>query len=161
MAGFLGNLAIVVATLGIYLGCSFPQGNAELSLQIIAVTTVGISGITAFLRHVIFHKSDAKRLGWETDRPEWMMEVGFANLAFGLVALLAVISHQPAPVLAFSILGYGIYLIQAGILHGYHYVSDSVRRPSRLWRSCLLTLAYALMISFIAIRQLLAMPPTA
>ncbi len=161
MAGFLSNLAIVVATVGIYLASSVPQGNAELALRIIAATTVGFSGITAFLRHVVFHTSDAKRLGWETDRPEWMMEVGFANLAFGLVALLAVASHQSATVLAYTILGYGIYLIQAGILHGYHYVSDSMRQPSRLWRSCLLTLVYALMLTFFATRQLLAMPPAA
>jgi hypothetical protein len=40
---------------------------------------VGTAGILAFLRHLVFHKSDAKRLGWETDRPDWMFEVGFAR----------------------------------------------------------------------------------
>jgi hypothetical protein len=90
---------------------------------------------------MVFHPSDAKRLGWETDRPEWIMEMGFATLAFGLAALLAVASYQSATVLAYSILGYGISLLQAGILHGDHDMSDPMRRPSRLWRCCCSTLA--------------------
>jgi hypothetical protein len=32
------------------------------------VSTVGIVGILAYIRQVIFHKSNAARLGWETDR---------------------------------------------------------------------------------------------
>jgi hypothetical protein len=54
---------------------------------------------------MVFHPSDAKRLGWETDRPEWIMEMGFATLAFGLAALLAVASYQSATVLTCSSLG--------------------------------------------------------
>ncbi|MBK6680706.1 MAG: hypothetical protein IPG53_12075 [Ignavibacteriales bacterium] len=58
-----------------------------MALLIVYRYNRGVVGILAFIRHVVFHKSDALRLGWEADRPDWMFEVGFANLAFGVIEL--------------------------------------------------------------------------
>src|SRR3712207_3871437 len=58
------------------------------ALQVVTPTAVGLVGLLAFVRHFVFHKSDAMRLGWESTRPEFQYEVGFANLAFALVAFL-------------------------------------------------------------------------
>jgi hypothetical protein len=66
-------------------------------LQIVAPTAVGFVGLLAFVRHFIFHKSDAKRLGWESTRPEFQYEVGFANLGFALVAFFSYFGGGGSP----------------------------------------------------------------
>jgi hypothetical protein len=110
----------------------------------------------AFVRHVLFHKSDAARLGWETDRPDWMFEVGFANLAFGFMGFLAVFAKWGTQAQAVVLLGYALYLFQAAMLHGYRYFADAKRSPARLWRSVLATLLYAGLMTFFAVYALLA-----
>lgn len=156
MAKNISLAGIFVGAIGIFFGFYYLfSGNARLALVIVTVSTVGIVGVLAFIRHVIFHKSDAERLGWQTDRPDWMYEVGFANLAFGLAGLLAVILKSDLPAMALILLGYSIYLLQAAILHGYRYFTDEKRSPARLWRSFLATLLFAGMMSFFAIYALL------
>ncbi len=107
-------------------------------------------GVLAFVRHVIFHKSDAERLGWETDRPDWIYEVGFANLAFAVIAILSVFPDTGIVPQALIILGYALYLMQAGILHGYRYFTDEKKSLGRLFRSSIATLLYAIMMLFFA-----------
>ena len=63
--------------------------DAASALAIVTPTAVGLVGLLAFVRHFLFHQSDAKRLGWESNRSEFQYEVGFANLAFALVAFMA------------------------------------------------------------------------
>jgi hypothetical protein len=156
MAQRISITSMVIGTIGIFMGFYFLFSNdPQTALAIMTVSTVGIVGVLAFFRHVIFHKSDAKRLGWETDRPDWMFEVGFANLAFGLIGWLAVILKSGMHTQALILLGYAIYLIQAGILHGYRYFTEEKKNPARLWRSCLTTLLFAGMMTFFAINGLL------
>jgi hypothetical protein len=154
MAAILGYIGMAIGSIGIFLGFYYLQNSPDVSIRIVTITTVGIAGILAFIRHVVFHKSDAKRLGWETDRPDWMFEVGFANLAFGAMGVFSVLSHQSPKTLAIILLGYAIYLVQAAILHGSRYFTDPVRSPARLWRGCISTLLYAAMMSFFASRAL-------
>jgi hypothetical protein len=78
MAALIGYLGMAVGTAGIFFGFFF-WGDTALSTTIVSATTVGAVGILAFVRYLVFHKSDAKRLGWETDRPDWVFEVGFAR----------------------------------------------------------------------------------
>jgi len=68
---------MVIGGVGIFFGFYYLARAPQTSLSIVTATTVGIVGVLAFVRHVVFHKSDAARLGWETDRPDWMFEVGF------------------------------------------------------------------------------------
>ncbi|MEI6727023.1 MAG: DUF6790 family protein [Actinomycetes bacterium] len=157
MARWISLARIVVATIGVFLGFYFVfGGHASTAIAVVAVTTVGLVGVLAFVGHVIFYKADARRLGWETDRPDWMFEVGFANLAFACMALLAVIAGWGVHAQALTVLGFALYLLQAAILHGYRYFTDEERSPARLWRSFLLTLLVAAMMTFLALYALLS-----
>lgn len=89
MSKLIGIFSVVIGSTGIFFGFYFLGTDPELSLKIVALSTVGIVGVLAYIRHFIFHKDDAKRMGWETDRPDWMFKVGFANLAFGVMGILA------------------------------------------------------------------------
>ena len=150
MAKLVTIFSMLPGVIGIYLGFYYLSAAPKTSLAIVTFTTVGITGEIAFVRHVIFHKADAKRLGWETDRPDWMFEVGFANLAFGFMGLLSVFRHWGAEAQSLVLLGYAVYLFQAAVLHGYRYFTDEKKSPARLWRSCLTTLLYAGMMAYFA-----------
>ncbi len=151
MAGWISILSMVTGALGIFFGFYYLGTSPQIALTVVTLTTVGIVGFLAFVRHVIFHRSDAKRLGWETDRPDWMFEVGFANLAFSVMAFIVIVATVGLKAQAIVILGYALYLFQAALLHGYRYFTDSERSPARLWRSFFSTLLYAGMMSFFAI----------
>ncbi len=151
MAGIIGWLSMVISFVGFFMGFYYLSDTPSTSLAIVTITTVGITGVLAFIRHVIFHKEDAKRLGWETERPDWMFEVGFANLAFGVMGILVVALNWDVTAQVVVLIGYAVYLIQAAILHGYRYFTDEKKSPARLWRSFLATLLYAGMMLFFAI----------
>ena len=155
MAGTIGAAGMIVSALGIFFGFFFLSNKPQASLEIVTIATVGIGGILAFIRHIMFHSDDAKRLGWETDRPDWMFEVGFANLAFGGMALISVFESWGVRAQALALLGYALYLFQAAVLHGYRYFTDEIRRPSRLWRSFIATLLCAGCMCFFAVYALL------
>ncbi|MDD2338130.1 MAG: hypothetical protein PHD01_16345 [Geobacteraceae bacterium] len=150
MAQLVTILSMLPGAVGIYLGFYYLSADPKTALAIVTATTVGITGIIAFVRHVVFHKFDARRLGWETDRPDWMFEVGFANLAFGFMGLLPVFLHWGEKAEALVLIGYAVYLFQAALLHGYRYFTDEKKLTARLWRSCLTTLLYAGMMTYFA-----------
>lgn len=151
MAAIIGLVSMIIGSIGIFMGFYYLSDAPEKAYAIVTLCTVGIVGLLAFIRHVIFHKSDAKRLGWETDRPDWMFEVGFANLAFGLMGFATVFYLKLTQVHTVVLFGYAIYLLQAAILHGYRYFTDTKRSPARLWRSCISTLVYAGMLMYFAV----------
>lgn len=153
MAGILSILSIVIVGVGIFLGFS-ALGDGQSALEIVTLTTVGIVGVLSFFRHFAFHRSDARRLGWETDRPDWMFEVGFANLAFGFMGLFSVLADMGTTAQTVVLLGYAIYLFQAAMLHLYRYVTDEKKSQSRLWRSVILTLLYVGMMIFFAVNAI-------
>ena len=151
MAAFLGLAGMLIGTAGIFFGFYYLGTQQELALKIVTLATVGAAGVIAFVRHVIFYKSDMKRLGWETDRPDWMFEVGFANLAFAASGFIAALTPLGKPAMTISLAAYSIYLLQASILHGYRYFTDEKKSPARLWRSCLATLLYSVMLGYFAV----------
>lgn len=151
MAAILGYTGMVIGSFGIFFGFYYLGNEPALSIRIVSVSTVGIVGVLAFVRHFIFHKSDAKRLGWETERPEFGYEVGFANMAFAVIALWSGLQNHSKQTQSVIVIGYAIYLLQAGLLHGYLYLTDGKKSAARLWRSCLATLLFAGMMSFLAI----------
>lgn len=155
MAGIISCVGMMVGSIGVFFGFYYLLSNPGTSLRLVTLATVGIVGILGFVRHVIFYKSDAKRLGWETDRPDWMFEVGFANLAFGVMGVFSVIGNQVPNTQAVILLGYAVYLLLAAALHGFRYFTDTRKSPARLWRSCIATLLYAGMMVFFAMRALL------
>lgn len=155
MARTLNLLGIASGSIGIFLGFYFLGEDPSLMILMVALFTVGINGTLAFIRHVIFHKSDAERLGWKTDRPDWMFEVGFANLAFAVAAFISIFVRDGARSQAIITAGFAVYLLQAAILHGYRYFTDDTRSAGRLWRSFILTLLFSGMMLFFAVVTLL------
>jgi hypothetical protein len=76
-----------------------------------------------------------------------MFEVGFANLAFGCMGLLAVLAAWGLRAQALVLFGYALYLFQAACLHGY----STLRREEvtcATWRSTIGTLLYVVMMVF-------------
>ncbi|MFZ8909801.1 MAG: DUF6790 family protein [Candidatus Nanopelagicales bacterium] len=102
-------------------GFGLPVGFATVyadppSLTIAALMTVGAGGILSFLRHAVFHRSDAARMGWDYGTTNaFQIETGLANLAWGLVAVGAVIFGWGLAVEGASFLVFGIYMIGASV----------------------------------------------
>ena len=69
------------------------------------------------VRHSVFHRSDAIRMEWDHgQRNNFQIEVGFANLAIGLPAVLAVALDFNAVVQASFVLVYALYFVQVTVL---------------------------------------------
>ncbi|MBA4318255.1 MAG: hypothetical protein C0412_07625 [Flavobacterium sp.] len=154
MSQLISLAGTAIGSIGIFIGFYFLSSNPQLSLKIVTSSAVGIVGTLAFIRHFVFHKSDAKRLGWETERPDWIFEVGFANLAFGIIGFLSVFANFGKEAQSLALIGYSAYLFQAGILHGYRYFTDEKKYPVRLWKFSIFTLLYAGMMTFFALNAL-------
>jgi hypothetical protein len=155
MSKWIGLSGMFIGAIGIFFGFYHLGRNPPLALEIVTTTTVGLVGVLAFVRHFIFHKADAKRMGWETDRPEWAYEVGFANLAFGVMGLLSVYAKLGMQAQALTVFGYAVYLMQAAFLHGYQYVTDDIKSAEKLWRVVIGTAWFAAVMFFFSIYALL------
>ena len=154
MAQLLNLGGMAVGAVGIFIGFWLLSSAPLTALAVVTGTCVGVIGIMAFLRHVVFHREDAARMGWQTDRPDWQFEVGFANLAFGLPGLLVAIWLQSYPAFFVLLLCYSLYLAQAAVLHFYRYLTDGNRSAARLWRSVIGTSLFAALMLVFAYRAL-------
>ena len=82
------------------------------SLTIPALLSVGATGILSFLRHSIYNRSDAVRGGWDFGtRNNFQVEVGLANLAWGVYAIVAVVFDWGLMALSASFLISGAYFV--------------------------------------------------
>ena len=115
IAHIIALLRIVIGTIGLFFGYyELFDNNLEAALNTITIATVGIVGLLSFAGHLIFHQSDARRLGWESSTPYYQYEVGFAHLAFALIALFTYFGNWGFAAKVLTILGYAIYLLQVG-----------------------------------------------
>ena len=93
------------------------SGGAEAAISPVALLSVGVVGIISMIRHSVFHRSDAIRMGWDQGRRNnFQIEVGFANLAIGLPAILAVSLGCDDIVSAAFVLAYALCFLQVGVL---------------------------------------------
>ncbi len=123
--------------------------------EIILFTCVGINGLLAFLSHTVLHRSDAARLGMEAADPGFQYEVGFANLAFGITALLAFFGHWGVIADTVLILGFSLYILQAVILHLIRFISGVRRGAGYFWGSIVAAGLYAANMIFFAVAAML------
>jgi hypothetical protein len=151
-AHIIAMLRIITGTAGLLFGYyELFDNNLESALDIITVTSVGIVGILSFAGHLIFHKSDARRLGWESDKPYYQYEVGFAHLAFALIAFFTYFGNWGLAAKILAILGYTLYLLQVGILYTWRCLSEHRVFSRYFLRHAIATLVYvALMIYIVA-----------
>jgi hypothetical protein len=115
VAGALIWLRYLAGTVGIFLGWLFISDEGpDKAIFWVCLLAVGAVGVIAFLSHVVFARADARRLRWPVGGFQY--EVGFANLAFAIVAILAVTLEWGAAAQAAIVIGFAIYLLQGGLL---------------------------------------------
>jgi hypothetical protein len=122
MASVLFAATIVVSMIGIFATIYLLFINPDLAYRVAAATLVGVVGLLSFLRHSVFYRSDQARMGWTQDRPEFQLEVGYANLAIGLVAFASAGLDWGPLACGLSLLTYGTYLLCALLLHTYEAI---------------------------------------
>jgi len=80
------------------------------SLSVAALLAVTATGVLSFFRHAVFHRADAVRGGWDYgQKNNFQIEVGLANLAWGIYALIAVVLDWGLAAIAASFLISGFY----------------------------------------------------
>ena len=131
-------LTYAVAGLGIYIGFSSVRADPP-TLSTATLLAVGGGGFLSFVRHSLLHRSDAVRSRWDFGRTNnFQIEVGLANLAWGLLGVLAVISNWGLAVEAASFLVFGFYISAVALLLG----PSLPRADPRSWISTLATGAF-------------------
>jgi hypothetical protein len=152
IAHVIATLRIVTGAIGLFLGYYELFGNnLEAAVDTIIIGAVGIVGLLSFTGHLIFHKSDAQRLGWEVDKPYYQYEVGFAHLAFALIAFFTYFGQWGYSAKILAALGYTIYLLQIGLLYFWRCFAEHKVFSTYFLRHTIFTLVYVgLMFYFIA-----------
>ncbi len=102
-------LTYIVGGIGFFIG-TFTLQSDPPSLSIAALLAVTATGVLSFFRHAVFNRSDAVRGGWDYGvRNNFQIEVGLANLAWGVFALVAVVADWGLVAVASSFLVSGFY----------------------------------------------------
>jgi hypothetical protein len=109
-AGITMALTYAAGALGI--GLAFSTAfSAAPSLRWGCLFAVGIAGVLSFIRHALLDRGDAARMGWDNGKPNpFQIEVGLANLAWGILAILAVALDWGLAVYSACFLVFGIYM---------------------------------------------------
>jgi hypothetical protein len=106
----------VTGGVGIALGF-YGLSSDPASLTLATLLAVGLAGLLSFLRHSVFHRSDAVRMGWDLGRRNnFQIEVGLANLAWGLTGTAAVVFGWGIQAQATSMLTFGLYLVAVTVM---------------------------------------------
>lgn len=83
---FIGVILFLISLIPIVFGDY--QGNWQREVLLNAVVyTIGWAGVGAGISHIFFGEKISKSIGF--DKNPYELEVGFADLSFGIVALLA------------------------------------------------------------------------
>ncbi len=102
-------LTYVIGGVGYFIGI-YTLRDDPPSLSLAAVFAVTATGVLSFIRHAIFNRSDAVNGGWDYgQRNNFQIEVGLANLAWGVFALLAVVLDWGLAAVSASFLISGFY----------------------------------------------------
>ncbi len=154
-AGILLGFSIFVTAVGVFLAF-LDWGDPAKGLERICLFGVGGLGLLSFARHSIYHRSDAARMQMETRRRNnFQIEVGFANLAWGLIAFAAVGWDWGVPAEAAITLVFAIYLLSAALLLVFVALDpDEPRRGPDAWVPVVNIGLTAAFLAFFALRAL-------
>jgi len=110
---FLMISTFVIGGVGVALGFyGLANGGGPKALHYSILLTVGVPGLLSLLRHSVFHASDAARTGYEGE-PFFMIELGFATGAVGLLAIFAFAGSWGVAAEVVITLAYALYLALA------------------------------------------------
>lgn len=105
-----------VSGVGIFVGFATVLADPP-SLGLATLLAVGGGGLLSFVRHSLLHRSDAARMGWDYGRRNnFQIEVGLANLAWGIVAILSVVLGWGLAVQSATWLTMGLYLMSVTVM---------------------------------------------
>jgi hypothetical protein len=150
VARSLKILTYIAGGVGVAVAFYYLGSDSKRALTAVTIAYIVI-GLVSWVRHVLLWQQDAKRLdvaGQATPFFQW--ETGFANGAFAIAGLLAVVFDWGVAAMAVAVLGYAFYLLQAAILNGHRYFSGQSRTPTRLWGSSVASAALCIMVGVIA-----------
>lgn len=116
-ASLLMGATMALSMIGIFIGIFFLFINIDIAVRIAAAVLVGVVGIISFVRHSVYFRSDQVRMGWRQDHPEFQLEVGYANLALGIWALLAAALNWGTLACGLVLAIYATFLLCAFFLH--------------------------------------------
>ena len=135
---FLMNATFAVGAIGYFIGFwIIGSDGPQAAIRPVALLSVGVVGIISMIRHSVFHRSDAIRMNWDQGkRNNFQLEVGFANLAIGLPAIIAVSLDWGVVVQASLVLVYALYFAQITVL----VLIDRVDGKVKLFRVALVLL---------------------
>jgi hypothetical protein len=156
IASALFVMTIVVTITGIFISIYLLFVDPGLAYRTSALFLVGIVGILSFIRHSIFYQSDQSRMGWIQDHPGFQLEVGYANLAMGIVATVASVLNWGPRACGITLLTYGLYLFCTLILHVYEIGHGSAVRY-RAMKSAGFTAFFVIILLVIAFLALTGM----
>jgi hypothetical protein len=133
VAALLFIATLVSSMIGIFTAIFYLFVDIDLSIRIATAVMVGVAGVFSFFRHSIYYRSDQIRMGWRQEHPEFQLEVGYANLAIGIGALLAAVLGWGALACGMMLLVYGLYLLCAVCLHAWEaiHVQELRHRATR------------------------------
>ena len=135
-AGALFGATMAASMMGIFFGIYMLFVDVDIALRLIAAVLVGIVGILSFLRHSVWYKSDQVRKGWYQEHPEYQLEVGYANLAFGIWGLIIPLMNWGSLACGVIIGTYATYLLCTLFLHAYEaFWGEDLHRPEHRARA--------------------------
>jgi 4-amino-4-deoxy-L-arabinose transferase-like glycosyltransferase len=142
-------LPIIVAAVHVALDKSAQSRERSLEVFLLYLFGVGVagSGIGGFFGHFFLSDLVAESIGWPKGNP-FQLEVGFANLAIGILGALALgrrDGFREATVIAVSVLGVG-----ATIVHGVDIFETGNLAPGNTLQNVSNLLKPALLIGFLA-----------
>jgi hypothetical protein len=138
----LGGIGIALGFYGLF------DSDAVRGLHLAVPFMVGAVGILSFIRHSIFHRSDAERMGVAVKEPFFMIELGFANGAIGIIALLVFFRNWGAAPEVAVTLTYALYLALAFIFVSLRRARAEGLDAGMMLRLCFWALQVGLMFFF-------------
>ncbi len=106
----------IVGAIGVFIGFKGLSSNPP-TMRWGTLLAVGGGGVLSFVRHSLLHRSDAARMRWDLGRRNnFQIEVGLANLAWGLAAIIVVALNLPIATQAAVCLTMGIYLFAVFVM---------------------------------------------
>jgi hypothetical protein len=151
VARLLMILTYIAGGVAIGVGFSYVSNDPKLAMTWVTVLFAVVIGLLSWVRHVLLWQDDAKRLDASSKATYFFQwEVGFANGAFAVAGLLAVVFDWGVSAMAAVCLAYVMYLIQAAALNGRRYFSGESSKASRLWGSFIGNGAMCILVAVIS-----------
>ena len=154
LAGFLMGFTYAVGAggLGWALSTAF-SGSPDLRWP--CLLAVGITGIASWVRHSVLNRADAARMGWDsgTTNP-FQVEVGLANLAWGVLAVLAAMLAWGLAVYSACFLVFGFYMAYVAV---YKAMRASGGHPEE-WRTVFPAASYGVLMIIVGAAGFAAIP---